>query len=328
MCVRWIGMVVLAGCFGGKTPAAAPAKAGDPPSRPAPKPSCVRAPEEFAPITHASGTLRSVQYCVGTGNDECFALDLVTSQLTRLDGPPPQITSADGVHVETTNPELKVCTGASCKALTPQLWPGTAPLRAATNGTYAVVLLGEAEAGKGYADVWDVAKAKKVTTIRYAHGDFKCGDVAMLGETIYIGASTCTSPSARAALYTLKGRKIANVGPKDFGTYGSSFVQVEGTTWAFLGENGAHIALQDVVKGKLLKTIEVADLWRAPSASSADAKADDAFGNPGESVVISLAPAKLAVIAGTPANGSVAIVDVNSGEVQVVHAPICSDAKR
>ena len=333
MFVRWIAVVALAGCFGSKPPAATPARAGDPPPRPAAKPACIHAPEEFAPIRHASGTLRSVQYCVGTGNDECFALDLVSGHLTRLDGPPPQITSEDGVHVETTNPELKVCTGANCKALTPQLWPGAAPLHAATNGTYAVVLLGDAEGGKGYADVWDVAKAKKVTSIRYAHGEFKCGDVAMLGETIYIGASTCTSPSARAALYTVKGRKIANVGPKDFGTYGSSSVQVEGTTWAFLGENGAHIALQDVVKGKVLKTIDVGDLWRSATAAKPDAKADakpdakadDAFGNPGESDVISLAPAKLAVIAGTPANGSVAIVDVNSGEVQVVRAPICGE---
>ncbi len=313
----WLVGVGIAGCFGGQTPAPAQVKAADPPKAP-PAAACVKAPDETAPISHASGTLRAVSYCVGSANDQCFGLDLVSGQLTHLDGPPPVISAQDGVHVETTNPELKVCTGSSCKTLTPQVWPGAAPLHAATNGTYAVVLLGDAEHGKGYADVWDVAKAKKLTTIHYPHGDYKCGDVAMLGETIFIGASTCTSPSARAALYAVNGRKIANVGPKDFGTYGSAFVQVEGTTWAFLGENGAHVALQDVAKGKVLKTIDVGELWRHDKDSK-----DDAFGNPGESAVISLAPAKLAVIAGTPQNGSVAIVDVNSGEVQVVHAPLC-----
>ncbi|MGE5182082.1 MAG: hypothetical protein ACM31C_08470 [Acidobacteriota bacterium] len=312
----WLVALGVAGCFGGKTPAPTLVKATEPPKPP--PPACVRPPDVTAPISHASGTLRAVSYCVGSGNDQCFALDLVSGQLTHLEGPPPGISPQDGVHVETTSPALKVCTGSTCKALTPQVWPGAAPLHAATNGTYAVVLLGDAQHGRGYAEVWDVAKAKRLTTIRYAHGDYKCGDVAMLGDTIFIAASTCSSPSARAALYAVNGRKIANVGPRDFGTYGSAFVQVEGTTWAFLGENGAHVALQDVAKGKVLKTIDLGDLWRRDK----DGK-DDAFGNPGESVVISLAPAKLGVIAGTPQNGSVAIVDVNSGEVQVVHAPLC-----
>jgi hypothetical protein len=328
--MRWV-VVVLAGCFGGTPPPAAPAKTAplDPPPKAEAKPACIHAPDEDAAITHASGKDQRVQYCIGTVVDQCFAFDLAKGLLTHLDAPPPA--AAQPNRIETTNPDLKVCTGDSCKSLTPQVWPGAAPLHAATNGSFAVVLLGDSEHGQGYAEVWDVGKPKKVATIRYARGDWKCGEVQMLGDTVYIGASTCTSPSGRAALYTTKGRKIANVGPRDFGTFGNAMVQVEGTTWAFLEENGNRLTFQDVGKGKVIKTIDVGELWRkpgepppAPPAKGAkDAPKDEPLGNPGESALVQLAPDRLAVIAGSPMNGSVATINVNSGDVYVTRAPLC-----
>lgn len=320
--------MLLAGCFGDAPPPppAAPKPVAHVDPKPPPKPACVQAPESDAAITHANVTGGRVEYCIGAAVDQCFALDLASGALDHLGAPP--ATAAQANHIETTNPDLKVCTGDNCKSLTPQVWPGMAPLHAATNGQVAVVLLGDAERGQGYAEVYDVQKTKKLATIRYARGDWKCGEVQMLGDTIYIGASTCNSPSGRAALYTTKGRKIAAVGPRDFGTYGNSVVQVDGNTWAFLGENGAHIALQDVVKGKVLKTIDVGDLWRkpgeeAPKDPKAKSAPPEAMGNPGESALVQLAPGKLAVIAGSPMNGSVAVIDVASGEIKVTRAPLC-----
>jgi hypothetical protein len=310
-----VAVAALAAC-GGAPPPPPPVVIAKPAPPPPPPPPCITPPEELAAITHASGGTASVQYCIGTVVDQCFALELGTGSLTHLaTPPPPQPPGLDAeAHVETTNPELKVCNGDACKTLTPQVWPGAAPLHAATNGAIAVVLLGDAEAGRGYADVYDVAKTKKLASFRYAHGDYKCGEVAMLGDTIYVGASTCGAPSARAALYSARGRKIANVGGRDFGTYGNSFTQIDPTTWAFLEENGAKIAVQDVVKGKVKKTIPVAALFKDAGA---------AMGNPGESAVVRLGAGKLGVIGGSPANGSVAVVDVASGEVKVVRAPLC-----
>jgi hypothetical protein len=310
--MRWL--VVLAACGGAARPPVRVVVDRTPPPPPPPKPTCITPPDELAAITHASGGTASVQYCIGTAVDQCFALELGTGKLTHLAAPPPaQPPGLDTTaHVETTNPELKACTGDTCRTLTPQVWPGAAPLHAATNGQTAVVLLGDAEAGHGVAEVYDVAKAKKETTFHYARGDFRCGDVAMLGDTIYIGANLCKAPSGRAALYTIRGKKLANVGGKDFGSYGDAFTQVDPTTWAFLEENGNKIALQDVVRGKVKKTISVAKLF-APAA----------MGNPGESAIVRLSEGKLGVIGGTPANGSVAIVDVETGAVTVVHAAVC-----
>jgi hypothetical protein len=303
--------IALAAC-GGSEPA--PVK---PTARPAPptQTACVKSPDESAAITHAGGDKKQVHYCVGTAIDQCFALELATGKLTRLPDQPESQTPAiqAPAHLETTDPELKVCGTTGCKTLTPQVWPGAAPLRAATNGSVAAVMLGDAAAGKGYIEVYDVMKMTKLASFKYARGEFKCGEIGMVGDTIYVGTSMCASPSGRAALYTAKGKKIANVGGKtDFGMFGNAYTQVEDTVWAFLEENGNRIALQDVVKGKVVKLIDVSELFSAK------------MGNPGESAIVRLDGGRIAVIAGTPANGSVAIVDVTSGVVKIVRAPLCS----
>jgi len=308
--MRYAVVALLASC------GASPAKSGAREPAAPPPPPCITPPDTATPITHALGDRDRVMYCIGATGAQCFALELASGKLTRLSDPP--AAKAPAAHIEAKNPELKVCTGATCKAITQQVMPGTAPLHAATNdaGTVAVVLLGDAPAGKGWAEVWDVTAGKRLATFKYARGDFKCGEVTMVGDTIYLTASTCNSPGARGALYTVKGQKIANVGGKDFGAYGNAVARVDDTTWAFLEENANQIAIQDVVKGKLKKTIDTSALWSTDGSK-------DALGNPGESALIALGDGKLAVIAGAPANGSVAIVEVATGKVDVTRAPTC-----
>jgi hypothetical protein len=302
--------------------ALAPACGGGPPAKTAADhkpatPVCIEQPDEAAPITHANGRKNQVEFCVGTAVDQCFSLELVSEKLTRLSGQPKGQTPAiqAPAHLEITNPELKVCGTTGCKTLTPLVWPGAAPLHAATNGAVVAVMLGEAEAGRGYIEVHDVMKAKKLTSFRYARGEFRCGEIGMLGDTIYVGTSMCTSPSGRATLYSTQGTKIANVGgTPDFGMYGNAYTQVEDNVWAFLEENGSQIALQDVGKGKIVKTLDVGELFANGSAT---------MGNPGESAIVRLDGSRLAVIAGAPTHGSVAIIDVPSATTRIVRAPLC-----
>src|SRR3954469_19154495 len=313
---RWAVLVLIAGC-GATAPGASRATdvTANPP-KPPPAPVCIQPPETEGVVTRATVAGDKLQFCVGAGTPQCFGLALGAGTLAKLAVPP--VEAQTGARVEMTNPKLEVCTGADCKALTPKVLPGMAALHATTNadGTIAVGLLGDAAAGKGYAEVWDVAAGKRTASFKYARGDFKCGEVRMVGDSIFVNASTCGSPAARAALYSLKGKKLANVGGKDFGTFGAAMAHVDGTTWAFLEENGNLLAIQDVAKGKVLKTIDVTHLGGMDGH-----KSKDAMGNPGESAVVALGNGKLAVIAGAPSTGKVAIVDVASSEVTLPAAP-------
>lgn len=295
------------------------------PPPPPPPPVCVPATEP-ALIARATSNGTDAQFCTSDGGDAeaCFAVGLADGKYAALAEPPePQSASlaAGKAYLQTTPTEVKVCvTGdsgdASCTTLKPKVGRGASePILAVTNdaGTTVVAMLGDAAAGKGVAEVWDVGKKKKLATIKYAKGDYKCGSAAMLGDTVYISASVCAGPDARGALYSAKGKKLADVGGKDFGTYGTGGVQLDGTQWAFLEEGAGTIAIQDVATGAIAKTIDLVALW------AGDDKTDGtrANGNPGESALVRGGPGELVVIAGSPAAGSIAVVTTDSGELKV-----------
>jgi hypothetical protein len=311
----WMVMVVAA--CGSKPPPAPPPRPVPPPVVVAPPPACIKPmDDEPVAITNAVADGDRVKYCVGVSSDQCFGLDTATGRFERL-AEPPKPETVGSAKVVTTNPDLKVCQQTDCKTLTQKVLPAAAQIRAATNetGTVAVFLLGDAQAGKGYAEVWDVAAQKKLSTFKYARGDFRCGDVAILDDTIYLSTATCGQPAARAALYSFKGKKIANVGGADYGVYGNAYASVETKQFAFLDENGAQIVVQDLAKGKVLKKIDTSALFKDTSGAS--------MGNPGESALVRIGPGKLAVIAGAPSTGHVALVDVATGEVKIVKATLC-----
>lgn len=313
-----LGALFAAAACGSAPPPPPPIVKIEPPKPPPPPPpACIQPLDETTvAITHGHVDGPRVQYCIGGNADQCFALDTTTGAFEKLAAPPKHEELANA-HVETTNPDLKVCQVDQCKTLTAKVLPAIAQIRAATNstGSVAVFLLGNAQAGKGYAEVWDVTRLKKISTFRYGRGEFKCGDVAIIDDTIFLSMSACNAPAARAALYSLKGKKIANVGGVDYGVYGNAYAAVDTKQWAFLEENGAEIVVQDLVRGKILKKIDTSVLFKQNGGAS--------MGNPGESALLRIGPGKLAVIGGAPATGQVALVDVATGEVKVIKATVC-----
>ena len=290
------------------------------PPPPPPPPVCVPALEP-AMIGMATADGGAAQFCVSDGADQnaCFAVDLETKEYETLDASPIAQTStlaAPAARIVSSPTEVKVCTGegdAACKSLKPKVARGADhPIDAVVDatGAWAVLMLGDAEAGKGVAEVWDVAKGKKTATIKYAKGDHKCGTAQVLGGVVYISASVCAGPAAKGGLYSMKGKKLADVGGKDFGTYGASAVQVTETQWAFLEEGAGVIALQDVKTGKVERSIDLLALWGGERGG----------GNPGESALVRGGEGKLVVIAGSPVAGTVGIVDIASGETTVISA--------
>jgi hypothetical protein len=293
---------------------------------PPPPPVCVP-PLEPAMIGMATADGGSAQFCVSDGAEQnaCFSVDLETKKYATLDGSPVAQSAtleAPAARVVPSPTDVKVCTGEgddTCKTLKPKVPKGASePIDAAIDatGAWAVLMLGDAERGKGVAEVWDVARGKKAATIKYAKGDHKCGNAQVLGDVVFISASVCAGPAAKGALYSLKGKKLADVGGKDFGTYGATAVQVTPTQWAFLEEGAGVIALQDVKTGKVDKTIDLLALWGGGGGERGG-------GNPGESALVRGGEGKLVVIAGSPAAGTVGVVDVASGETSVIESLAC-----
>ncbi len=314
MTSRWV-LVLLAGCAGGKTATrtAAPKANAETPATPV----CIDPTGEAATIAHATAQGSKLAFCIGTSRTadpkQCIEVDLQSHAYRHLDKPP--AIASGPAHVETTLPRLDVCVSGSCTSLVSKVMPTMAAMRAATtnDGSQAVVLLGDAERGRGYAEVWDVGKKHRTGKFRYAHGVYRCGDVAMLGTSIYLSAAQCNAPAARARLYNLRGRRIANVGGRDFGSFGNAFVQVGDDTWAFLSENANKLVLQNVAKGTVVKRIDTSTLFGQESG----------LGTPGESTLTRLPDGRLVVIAGSPATGSLAIVDPESDKLELVPAPTC-----
>ena len=328
-------LAALAASCGGKAkpppPPPAPVVAKKPPPPP-PPPVCIPAGEP-AMVARATADAGLVQFCVGDGADrnDCFAVELDTKTYQTVDAAPisqPPGLAIPAARVVAAPTEVSICVGegdTDCKTLKPKVAKNAErPIEVAIdlNGTNAVLMLGDAEAGRGVAEVWSVTKGKKTATIKYAKGDNKCGTAQLLGDVIYISSSVCAGPAARGALYSLKGKKLGDVGGKDFGTYGTVGVQVTETQWAFLEEGGGVIALQDVRTGKVDKTIELLALWERP-AGGADGGAPRGGGNPGESALVRGADGTLIVIAGAPSAGTVGVVDIAAGEVVVIPALPC-----
>jgi hypothetical protein len=205
--------LVVAACRASPPPAKPPtvARPPQPPTKieAAQAPACVTVPDVGAIISQATVVDGKAEYCIGATGSECFQMTLDGGVLDRL-AERPVIEESKGARVEMTPPELKICEDDGCQSLTPKVLPAAARIRGATNtnGSFAVFLLGDANAGKGYAEIWNVDKTKKAATFRYARGDFRCGEVAMVGDTVYVAATQCGQPAARAGLYSLKGKKL------------------------------------------------------------------------------------------------------------------------
>lgn len=328
-----VSFVLLAAACGGKGKPAevkAPAPVAEVKPPPPPPPVCVPA-SETAEIKTATADAKAAQFCVAdNGADACFSVDLASGKFSKLDEAPAAQRPAletGAARVETTPTEVKVCVDvadgeASCTTLKPKVAKGASePIVAAVNadGTTAVAVIGDTAKGKAVAEVWDVAKKKKVATIKYAKGDYKCGHVDVLGDTIFVRGATCDGTSARGGLYSGKGKKLGDVGGADFGTYRTTAVQLDGPTWAFLEESGGTIAIHDVATGAAGKTIDLVALWAGSGAEDAPR----ANGNAGVSTLVRGDDGKVVVITGGPMPGNVGIVDVDTGEVKVWKALAC-----
>jgi hypothetical protein len=329
MRICWLApALLLAACGGGQKKVVEPEP---PPPRPAPPPPpppvCVLGGAEMSLVGMVEADGETVRFCVSDGaeSNRCYAVDRESRKYRELDETPRGQAPAldpDPARIETTAREVKVCVGDECRTVKPKVPRSDNPIDAVTNavGSHIAVLLGNAERGRGTIEIWDVATGKRVGgPVKYARGDYKCGEARLLGTTLYVSASVCAGPAARGWLFNLKGKRIGEVGGGDFGTYGTVPVQLGDHHWAFLDEGGSVIAIQDVASGKVERTIDVGGVW-----SGGDGDEAPAAGNPGESALVRGETGQLVVVTGGPVPGTIGVVDVASGELtEVIPALQC-----
>jgi hypothetical protein len=324
MRTRWIcvPLVLLVACGFGqhkkKAPLPPPVEKKPPPPPPPPPPVCVITGAEQSLIGMVEADSAAVKFCVSDGaeTNKCYGVDIAASKYAEIDESPKgqsPVLDPDPARIETTAKEVKVCIGEDCKTIKPKVKKSANPIDAVVNatGTYVAVLMGNAEKGKGTVEVWSVASGKKTGTIKYVKGSYKCGEARMLGDTVYVSASVCGGSDARGYLFNVKGKKVADVGGATFGTYGTVPLQVSETSWAFLDENGATIALQDGTTGKVDKTIDIGAVWAGGEEAEAAA-----MGSAGESALVRGGEGKLVVVTGGPKPGSVGVIDIASGTLE------------
>ncbi|MBP9086881.1 MAG: hypothetical protein KBG15_12225 [Kofleriaceae bacterium] len=294
---------------------------------PVPAPVCVATGAAENRIVAANGNVSSAQFCIASQDDAmCYGVDLNTGEYVRLPARPDRqlpTLEAPTAQVNVTEKAVEICVGdAPCKALKYKINKATPPTAVAINQAGTVVAIA---AGKSQVDVWDVASNKKVTSIEFAQQDYRCGTPFFVGDVLAISADVCAGPAARGALFTTTGKRIADIGGPNFGSYGLPHTQVEGNTWAFLEERAGKVVLQDVVTGKVISTVSLAAFWTIDAYGTKST--EPALGHPGESELIRGGPGKLIVVGGGPGPGSVAVIDLDNGGVKVTRASMCPNAR-
>jgi hypothetical protein len=288
---------------------------------------CVKSSDTENRIVTATSTVAATEFCVAMGPaSACYHVDLKAKTFRELPNPPPQTQLAtlepSPATVSVGANGIEVCGAvAPCKVLKFKLNKNAPPTSLAVNSSATLVAVAIA---KGPVEIWDVVANKRASEIKYSRGDYRCGTPEFLGDVVAISADACGAPSARGFLYSKTGKRIAEIGGADFGTFGFAHTQIDSTLWAFLEEGAAQVVVQDVVSGKISKTVDLSELWKSSATGAKpNQNAAQAIGQPGESELLRGGPGQLVVIGGGPHPGSVAVVDLDHSNANVIHASTC-----
>lgn len=88
--------------------------------------------------------------------------------------------------------------------------------------------------------------------------DYRCGDLAWLGDTLLVRTNVCAGPGGQSWLARGRNlRPIGLLGTRKMNTYRAAPVRVAGNRWAFLATFSRALVVQDIRTGKVLRTISL-----------------------------------------------------------------------
>lgn len=207
---------------------------------------------------------------------------------------------------------VEVCLGAArCRRVVTApkgVTPPRSDLALNPAGTRLAVVTGASASNGRQVSVYDVAKGKRLW--RKPAGD-ACADVRWLGDALLVNSTVCAGPSGQSWLADPEtGKRRTWIGGKtvksQMNTCGQLAVLVEGRIWAWVGIHGGSIALHDVAKASLVRTISLEKF--APREGEVEGSCEFA---PPE--ILSLSGHRLAVVFTTPRAGEVVLFDVRTG---------------
>ncbi len=248
---------------------------GAAPCTAAPAPACLPA---TASLTYVAGDEDGLQLCYNEDREgipvACAAAVLNSSPyaVAPWTRPEVRVSSVRGVD----NRAVEVCEGkGACK---------TFPLGGLLDQYSSVeqvavvnrkigrlaVLTGAQEDGSGppMLELYDLKSGERLRSRPMtrdrpaATSDYRCGDLAWLGDTLLVRTNVCAGPGGQSWLARGRDlRPIGLLGTAKMNTYGARPIHVAGRRWAFLTAFSRELVVQDVVRGKVLRVVKLEGLW-------------------------------------------------------------------
>lgn len=269
-------------------------------------------------------TKDALSFCLGSSREEqsgCFAVDLSTSKYTTLPKVPIPIKktkmSTFGTHsLEALEREIKVCEGASCKSIEVgkgyrQNDEGPLPADVSPDGKKLTVVRFH-EGVTLNVDIYDLETKTRISRTPAEGRGNVVGEVAWIGKRIFISSCVDAGPGCSPLLWDPESKKMSSAAANVYGVDRPAH-KVNETTWAFIDSTGSFVALIDVDTGFRKGEIKL------PLASDTQNSVSVAPLGP-------LADGRVAIVAGAPQGGSIAIVDMLNGPklVKKLTAPPCA----
>jgi hypothetical protein len=286
---------------------------------------------ESSSLTHAEAVPGGVAYCHDTGEEgvppvclkAAWSADAAPYSATvyrRPDVPVSGIRTVDDKAVEVCEPSGG-CRLFETGLLDPYL---SADRVAAVNRRLGrlAVLTGAQESSDPFPRVqlYDLKtgkllRSRAMTFERPAKtSDYVCGDLRWLGDTLLISTNVCAGPGGQSWL--ARGRNLAPIGllgSRRMNTYGARPVHVRGNQWAFLSAFSRELVVQDIVRGKVLRRINLKGV-----VEEGDEDGDFLVALPGD---------RLAIVLGGRQLGDIVLFGKGGGAPESRHtAPRCPKA--
>jgi hypothetical protein len=290
-------------------------------AKPAAKPGyCVTSTDDNVLSAFAADD-KTLTFCITREGDEkgapkCTAVDLATGAYREAAAPPTAAAApAAPLAIKQDAKGAEACKGTACKKLDlPKLKADGSPYQISVSADGKRVVATGGDLG-GFV-LLDGATGKKQKAVKIAEEGTCIEGAYFAGESVYVATSNCAGPGGNAILYSAAGKKIGDIEPAEFNTYGAEPVHVGGDSWAIVGFGGGDVLVFDAKTAKKVHFVEVKQPDDCELCGSV-------LGNAAQwsvSPIAKLPSGKLATLDGT----GVTIIDEAAGKVEKAHRmPIC-----